>query len=334
MKNNNVKELVAFLNDLQDEYDDHTDEFLQYVNHESPEVRIAAVEGLWHSDLNRAADVLLEVAQKDTSPEVQAKAVATMGRYIYEELWGDEDFGVNDEELRDELVQPQLVKKVKQYLAGILADESQPLLKRRRALESLSVNPGEKEKSLIEKWASSDSAELRMTAVFSMGRSGLNDFDERVLAFLEDADPKVQHEAVRAAGELGLEEAIPFFEKYVGGDNKELKFSVIEALENIGGEDAERMLIDIAEEDPDTDVAEAADDALDNIAGFEDDDDEDEVAPPAGYDADGLGRHRGKTAEDEAFEEEFDPDAEDLEDDEDEKPADGGNGTGGGKKRK
>lgn len=275
-ESNELEPLLAHLEELVNEVEeDHTPEFLAHLSHEAPEVRALAVRGLWESDPREVLDPLWKVAERDQDEEVRATAISVLGRYIYEGLLlGDADFG---DELAE--VDPSTVTQVRSFLEGILYDEEQPELLRRRALEALAFDPGPEEVTLMERWAKHASPDLRMTAIFSMGRSGLESWEKPVLKALEDKDRRVVREAIMAIGEGCFERGVPKLERFTRGADRELMLESISALGEVGGERAMEILEELAASE-DEEVAEQAQVALEHaeaMEGFDELGDEDDL---------------------------------------------------------
>jgi HEAT repeat protein len=251
-----LEALVAHLEELTEATEeDHTPEFLAHIVHDAPVVRAIAVRGLWDSDPREVLEPLWRVAEQDADEEVRATAVSVMGRYVYEGLLLDD----GDDELAE--VEPSTVTQVRSFLEGLLYDEKQPELVRRRALEALAFDPGPEEMTLMEKWAKSPSPSLRMTAIFSMGRSALESWEKPILRAIDDPDRDVRREAIRAVGEACLETGLPRLERIIEGDDRELMLEAISALGEVGGERAMARLEELIESE-DEEVSEVAQLAL------------------------------------------------------------------------
>lgn len=254
------EQLIAHLEELAEDYElDHTQEFLSFIDHPDLGVRAVAVRCLWEANLTEVWSALKSKAVYDADEEVQATAFSVMGRYMYEEMLHDQ------QELRgDEVEAPiELLREVHEFLAEALNNTALPLLLRRRALEALSYNPDEAQLELMRTWSKSQDSELRMTAIFAMGRSAREEFLPTILAALEDAHLDVQREAVRAIGESGFESCLPQLEALVNGSNAELRLEAVAAIGEVGGARAVELLQGLTES-ADPELAELAEVALVN----------------------------------------------------------------------
>ncbi len=250
--------LIAHLEELTEEYDeDHTPEFLSQLTHDAPEVRAVAVRGLWESDPMEVLEPLWRVAEHDVDPEVRATALSVMGRYIYEGLL----LGDREDPFTESPLDPETIDRVRGFLEKILFDEQQDVLMRRRALEALAFDPGPEDVALIERWAQDSSSGLRMTAVFAMGRAGLDNFEPLILQALDDSAYEVRREAVRGIGEAGIEKGLPRLELLIQGSDREMQLEAISALGLVGGDRAIELLSELVESE-DAEIAELAEAAL------------------------------------------------------------------------
>lgn len=281
-------EIVAELENLAEEYeDDHTDTFLSYIDHLDVRVRTTAVRCLWEARLPDVWEPLKRKAEADPDEEVRSTAISVMGRYVYEEMLTEL------EELdEDELAAPQeLLQTVHQTLVGYLNDPALSLLLRRRALEALSYLPDEAELDLMRAWVNDPNPELRMTAIFAMGRSSNPEFEPIVLKALNDPELDVKREAIRAIGEGNFEGGISLLLALVRGSDRELMFEAVSALGEVGGPQAIQELERLNQSE-DEELAELAELALLNAqeqqmfqeygrglasADEQDDDDDDEL---------------------------------------------------------
>lgn len=234
-----VEETISYLEELSEDFEqDHTDTFLSHVEAPDARIRNVAIRCLWEANLEQVWPVLKSHAQSDPDPEVRATAFSVLGRYMYEEMLHDVQ-GLAGEEIEAPV---ELLREVHAFLSESLANEGLALLERRRSLEALSYNPGPAELALMEAWNRSEDNELRMTAVFAMGRSALEKFKPQVLAALNDAQLDVRREAIRAIGEGGYQDCIPHLETLIRGEDRDLMFEAVAALGEVGGSQAITIL--------------------------------------------------------------------------------------------
>jgi len=120
---------------------------------------------------------------------------------------------------------------VRRRARGWLANSSHPLVP----------------EAIDEAWHSDD-AGLRSSAIYAMGRSCDERWQETVLGALQEGAATLRYEAVKSSGELGIEAAVPRLAQLAHEDDREIAVSAIQALGEIGGKRAQRLLAELADE--------------------------------------------------------------------------------------
>ena len=220
-----------------------------------PKVREAAIDVLWMDESPELMRRLMDLAQNDPAIEVRASAASELGRFIllaeFEELPQEDG-----EAIQDVLVQ-------------LWNDREETIDVRRRALEAIAnCSHAIAPEAISEAYASPDQP-MRVSAVFAMGRSCDERWTEIILEEIISEDLELRYEAARAAGLLGLVEAIPTLAELTVEEDREVQAVAIESLGEIGGQEALRilnLLAEKAEEDDDDELAEAVDDAIGNAS--------------------------------------------------------------------
>lgn len=212
-------------------------------------VRQLAIAGLWEDEGRDLPTLLLIVLREDPSQDVRAEAAQVLGRFAGR-VGSGEDIGVDADRLRDILV-------------GVAADETEPAMVRRRALEAVSPLGKDDEEIaelIVDAYEGDDSA-LRAGAVYAMGRTLHGRWLATVRAELSSDDAELRYEAARACGELGDDAALSDLAALAGDADAEVRTAAIAALGQIGGRGALRTLRQLAE-DPEPADAEAVEAAL------------------------------------------------------------------------
>ncbi|RMG87776.1 MAG: HEAT repeat domain-containing protein [Chloroflexi bacterium] len=217
-----------------------------------PSVRIAAIELLWEETSPEYIDHLMHLAQFDEEHSVRAEAIKALGSIIYQ---GELD------EIPQETTRP-----IQELVFNLHTNLDEDLLVRRRALESLANCSHDAVPDLIREAYHSSEAEMRISAIFAMGRTCDDEaWEEPILRELDSNDDEMRYEAARAAGELGLNAAIPALGRLVLEPDRDLQEIAIWALGEIGGNEAVRILshiAEIADEHNDEELAQSVEDAL------------------------------------------------------------------------
>jgi HEAT repeat protein len=210
------------------------------------EVRRAAIEGLWEAEDTLVLHHLLARLERESEPAVRAALAQALGRFAELDVHGR--------------VPERESQRLRRALTELL-DAHEPVEVRRRALESIAVYPDPSVTAAIEEAYWSGDPQLRVSALYAMGRS----LDRRWLPLLLDElaseDPEVRYEAATACGELGAEEAIDDLIRLTSDTDRDVQNAAIVALGRIGGTIATNVLRRLAQS-PDPFVREAAEEAL------------------------------------------------------------------------
>lgn len=218
---------------------------------EDPWVRAKAIDGLWEVDDVLLVRPFIRLLQTDPSAEVRAAAAEALGRFL---LLGEY-----------EQLDPQQAASIEAALQAAYANTAEDVAVRRRVLEALAFSEAANIPSLIQQAYEDEDAEMRISAVFAMGRNADPRWGEIVLEELTSDDPAMRYEAARASGELGLAEAVPELIRMLDQGDVELRDIAVWALGRIGGPAARRALQACCESD-DPDLVEAAEEALEELA--------------------------------------------------------------------
>ena len=219
------------------------------------EVRSKAVDGLWESEDASLINSLVELLERDSSPEVQAAAATALGRFALLAESGK--------------LRPSYITRVEQSLLTAIRVETKPVEVRCCALEAVaSLGRPQVSKAIKKAYERSDS-ELKISAVNAMGKNC--DPSWLPILFREMANPnaEMRYGAAEACGELGQEEAVPRLMELVNDPDTGVALAAIQALGKIGGVEAKRYLEQCLD-DPEDLVKQAAARALDELEAEED----------------------------------------------------------------
>jgi HEAT repeat protein len=261
------EERIAFLESLLENSAPWTDNgliFIQFLDDNDPQVRALAIRGLWYYPEPALIDRLIEMAEQDPSPLVRARAVSGLGIYMYEGEMADYgyDFGPMTEILREEELPQVDFVRAKEFLQSVYADVTRSLDERRFALEALSFLSDPEVADLVEEAYDQPEREMKISAVFAMGRSGLIRWTDILGRELYNDDWEIQREAIRAVGEMGLDELGKDLRQLTYADEREIMLEALAALAQTGWEGAFDR-IDELTLDTDQEIALAAEEAMD-----------------------------------------------------------------------
>ena len=235
-----------------------------HLNDPEPEVRVLAIKGLWFYPQPGFILPLFAAAEHDPDERVRCQAIRTLGCYIYEgEIAAyDFDFGPLDEIARADELSEEDFDKVREFLFGIHGDENRSLDERRFAVEALSFLTDDAVLAIIEEAYAHPEHNMKLSAIFGMGRSGGVRWSSILRTELFNLDPELQREAIRSVGEVQLTEAGKDLWRLTYSDDREIQLPAIWALGQSGWESAFDRLEELTLEGVDPEVQEAAEAAL------------------------------------------------------------------------
>ena len=226
---------------------------LRSLRDESAAVREAAIELLWTDESEQTMSELIRLADRDPSPDVRTGAVKALGRFILLGEYGD--------------VPEALTQEAQQIALRLHRDKTEPLELRRRALEALANSSHPQAHDLISKAYADGNHDLKISAIFAMGRTCSTVWGEILLEELGSRDNEAVYEAISACGQIQLEDGVPRIGEFALSDDREIKLSAIWALGEIGGRRAFEILSHLDEVVEDEETAAVLQEALDT-AGF------------------------------------------------------------------
>jgi len=259
--------------------ENHAPIYSVVMNHPDPEVRRCAVEAMWYYPDEAYLDRILNVVWFDSDEEVRGRAAMVLGRYMYE--------GFVMEELDESLAQ-----RVKRILFELSTDERESITVRRFALEALSFCTDDpKVLNLIEQGYFSPDQRMQLSALFAMGRSGLERWHGYLLRALHESEKEFRIEAICACGEAQIISAVPELQKMCFDMDRDIRLEAIWALGKIGDERALHTL-QRCTRDADPEVCEIAHDAIEELGiaaaiargEYEEAMDDEDLGDPEGYD--------------------------------------------------
>ena len=215
------------------------------------EVRLRAIRLLDECDDVKLVAPFLKILEGDEEAETRAEAASALGKFI--ELGELEELPAKTQHQ----VEDALLAK---------ANSDDQLIVRRNALEALGYSSRPEVITLIESSFRRSNPDWQASALFAMGRSFDERWEEQVLSRLADENSLVRLAAVEAAGELALTSARALLFKVLEDEeDDEITAAAIWSLSQVGGEDVRvyiENLIDLAE---DEEQVEFLEEALDNL---------------------------------------------------------------------
>lgn len=217
-----------------------------------PAVKVLAIRSLWENEDHHLVPILTELMMGDPAEDVRAAAAFALGKFVY----------LGELETIPEAIRISNV----QNLLDVLNSEELPMV-RRRALESLGFSSHPKVPDMIKKALSSNDSQWITSALYAIGRSADEQWSSFVLEHLKSADSEIEFEAIRAAGELAVDEArdalLDKLEETT--DETEKRYAIIWALSLIGGDAVKEKFADLLENSEDEEEIEWVEKGMDNL---------------------------------------------------------------------
>lgn len=218
---------------------------------DDPRVRFLAVRSTMIYERPDLSPIYLDILENDPAVDVRAVSASALGKCVY---LGEID-KIPKESLRR--IEDSLLKVVK---------GSDDIQVRRRALEALGYSSRKEVSPLIEEAYASEDQNWLISALFAMGRSYNKKWNNKVLDMLESDNEVIRFEAVRAAGELELSEAVPILLEYLNGEDWNVHMASIWSLSQIGGTGIEEVLEQLLNQSKNEEEIKHIEEALDNLA--------------------------------------------------------------------
>lgn len=218
---------------------------------EDEAVREAALRLLWDCEDKGFIHTFVNILRTDASHRVRSVAASLLGRFV---LLGETDeLGIEDKtRVEEALIESHQVDNDK--------------LVKRRALESLGYSGREEISQLIHDAMSTKDTDWIASGLYAMGRSADTKWADVILQYLQNPAPAIREEAVRAAGELQLNSTSEILlDMLEQEEDDDVKFAIIWALSQIGGEGVREALVKQAEMIDDEEYLDFIEKALDNL---------------------------------------------------------------------
>lgn len=215
-------------------------------------VQARAIRLLSECDDVKLVPAFLKTMTEESSSEARIEAALALGKYVR--------LG----ELED--IPEQILHQVENALLHEANDEDSPPDVRRSALEALGFSSRLEVRVLIESAFRREDPDWQASALFAMGRSFDDIWEEQVLSKMTAVNPRVRLAAVEAVGELGLKSARTALLKVLEDeDDDDIAAAAIWSLSQLGGEDARILIENLIDQAEDDAQVEFLEDALDNL---------------------------------------------------------------------
>ncbi len=227
------------------------------LNDPDAQVQAGAIRLLDECNDTKLIPVYLKILSSDKDASARAEAASALGKFV--------QLGELEE------IPKKTQGRVEDALLEKINSEDDPNV-RRQALEAIGYSSRREVITLIESAFHRENPDWQASALFAMGRSSDERWEENVIPKILDENPRVQLAAIEAAGELGLIPAREILLKMLEEDENDALVvnAAVWSLSQIGGEDARIYIESLIDETEDDDQVEFLEEALDNLAFTED----------------------------------------------------------------
>jgi len=215
-----------------------------------PHMREQGIQILRYEESLDLLEKFSDLLESDDDFRVRAAAAAGLGQYVF--------LGEIEE------IPAHILHTLEERLLEVIRGSDEVLV-RRRALEALSFSGRKELVSLIEVAYTSDDEDWMISALFAMGRSANPRWEADVLASLTHSSPDIQLEAVRAAGELELRQAVPLLLDLLEDGDPDVRAASIWSLSQVGGPGVQEILFSLSDDTEDEEESSLLEAALDNL---------------------------------------------------------------------
>ena len=191
-------------------------------------VLVRAIEGLWECENHSLIDPFINMLREDRRESVRAAAALALGKFALLAELGK--------------LRPDDGAKVEKVLVAVIDDQEEQLEVRRRAVEAIATLSLPNVTEIIQEAYQSDDDEMRVSAIYAMGRNSDPAWLPTLVKELSNPDNEMRFEAAGACGELGEEEAVPHLLRLIHDLDAQVQLCAIAALGKIGGKEAEAAL--------------------------------------------------------------------------------------------
>jgi len=229
--------------------------FLGSLSDADPEVRAAAIRGLWEYEHRDLIEPLIRLLQSDDDAVVREEAALALGRFVFQCEFGS--------------LPERYFRQVEEALRRVIGDEGEEVEVRARALEAIGACSLPWVRHAISTAYRSNSHRLKASGIHAMGRNCDPLWLPILFQELRSDEPEMRYEAALACGSLAEEVAVPHLAPLLEDEDAEVREVTVAALGEIGGRQARAVLLRYVDH-PSRNTREAVQEAL-SLVGFAED---------------------------------------------------------------
>jgi len=223
----------------------------RFLSDPSPEVRLAALDGLWDTSNTTCVSPIIRLMEEDAEERVRAAAAATLGHFVLLGEWGQ--------------LSPRISERIVAALLATFDSDRTSAMVRRATVESLGNSAHPRVAQIIDDGYHQGEETMRLSAVFAMGRSADPRWLPTILDEMSSPEPEMRMEAARAAGNLGSSDAVERLVELLEDEELEVQLAAVTALGQVGNEQAQEALQELMQDPESIALLEAAEAALEEI---------------------------------------------------------------------
>jgi HEAT repeat protein len=227
------------------------------LNDPDSKVRRQAIRLLFECEDAKLVPTYLAMLTCDKDHEVRAEAATALGAFVKLGEW--------------EKLAAQTHHQIEDQLLEVVNNDKHHPPVRRQALESLGYSSRPEVPPLLESAYNRQDPDWTASALFAMGRSADERWQDQVIRMLLSENRRVRLAAVQAAGELSLKLArAPMLHMLEDEEDEIVLGAALWSLSQIGGEDVRTYLMGLLDQCETDEQAAYLEEVLDNLAFTED----------------------------------------------------------------
>lgn len=216
-----------------------------------PGIRASALDGLWDSSTIKHITPIIRLLETDSDQQVRAAAAKALTHYLLMAQWNQ--------------IPQRFAQPITTALFAAYEKLGNTLAVQKSIVEALGAADDSRVPHMIEQAYESGEFDLQLGAVFAMGNSADARWLHILIAEMTNPAAEMRAEAARAAGVMGKSDAISGLAQLASDEDQDVALVAVEALGQIGGGEAARILTELAENPEYEYLHEAIDEALEEM---------------------------------------------------------------------
>ena len=214
---------------------DYSTVFKSMLLHESEEIRLKAIDGLWEHEDRSLIPVFTSFISKDNSQNVRLASANCLERFL--------------DRSRSVPYPKRYLDSLKSTLLNILSgDTNVDESLRYKALEMIGYFDGEEIDVLIKDAFFSENISVKSSAITAMGVTSNPIWLSLILSDLDDVYPTITISSIKSVGMLGDGEYSNWLMKYLSDEDVDIQIAAVQSLGILGNEIARGAILQFVDE--------------------------------------------------------------------------------------